>query len=82
MRKSDFIEGVSSKTMHGQTWFHRENSSEVDMSHIKIDNQNGTVELTGTCLDHKEERAIINSIEKLSGVRRVVSHLDVLSDRG
>jgi hypothetical protein len=78
MQKSDFKEGVSSKAMHGHTWFHHEHGPEVDMSHIKIDNQ----KLTGTCLDHKEERAIIDRIEYLSGVRRVVSHLEILSDRG
>ena len=91
MHKSKLEPGVSGKTLHGDSWFHSDeyqiiealrHSPEVDVDHIRIAAQNGTVELTGTCSDHKEERAIIDIIENVSGVRRVVSHLDVLSDRG
>lgn len=57
-------------------------SPSVDVSHIQVKSDHGTVELVGTCTDLKEERAIINIVENISGVRRVVSHLDVLSDRG
>jgi hypothetical protein len=86
MQKSIFEEGTSSKTLHGQSWFHSDNvhiqEALKDHPNIKIEMQNGTVELTGICSDHQEERAIIDTLENISGVRRVVSHLDVLSDRG
>ena len=55
-------------------------SPEVDVDHIDISVDGGSVILRGEVVDPKESRAVENIVKNIPGVKKVVNELDVEKD--